>query len=189
MLASSALAATLALTACLPPDAGAKPSDPPVVPTSSATPPAETPDPTTAPAEKPTPVAVSCDAVISAQAMYDFNPNFGLLTAFSPTAGSFAARAVADKGTACRWVNQTSGVTIDFGVSSPGPTALAAARDAAASGTAMKGLGDAAYFSAAGGTGTVQVVSGERWITLASAFFSSPEDAADLAAIAVKAAR
>jgi hypothetical protein len=114
---------------------------------------------------------------VSAQTIYDFNPNFGLLSSFSPAAGTLTARAVADQGTACRWLNQTSGATIDVSISQPGPNALAAARNAAASGTTVSGLGDAAFFSSSGGVGLVQVFAGEYWITSTSAFYSSADDA------------
>ena len=121
--------------------------------------------------------------------MYDFNPNFGLLDSFNPGANTLAARAVADDGTACRWINQTSGVTIDFGLSSPGSTAIAEAKAAAKSGTAVSGLGDEAYFAASGGIGVLQAFTGTVWITAASEYFSAPQDAATLMADAVVAAR
>lgn len=119
--------------------------------------------------------------------MYDFNPNFGLLDSFAPGANTLAARAIEEDGTACRWINQTSRVTIDFGLSSPGPTALAAARSAARSGTAVGGLGDEAWFSVSGGVGVLQAFTGTVWITAASEYFASPQDAVTLMAEAVAA--
>jgi hypothetical protein len=121
--------------------------------------------------------------------MYDFNPNFGLLDSFTPSANTLAARAAADDGTVCRWVNQTSGVTIDIGLSSPGPTAFAAARAAAKSGTSVGGLGDEAYFAASGGVGVLQVFTGAIWITASSEYFTVPEDATTIMADAVATAR
>ena len=120
--------------------------------------------------------------------MYDFNPNFGLLASFSPEAGSFTARAASDDGTVCRWTNQTSGATIDVSISQPGPTALAAAKNAAAAGTSVSGLGDAAYFSQSGGAGTIQAFKGPFWVTTTSVFFGSATDAKSIIASAVAAA-
>lgn len=121
--------------------------------------------------------------------MYDFNPNFGLLDSFVPEANTLAARAVAEEGTACRWINQTSRVTIDFGLSSPGPTAFAEARSDARAGTAVDGLGDEAWFSVSGGVGVLQVFLASTWITAASEYFASPQDAVTLMADAVAVLR
>lgn len=121
--------------------------------------------------------------------MYDFNPNFGLLASFTPDAGTLAAAAVASKGVACRWINQTSSATVDVSIAHPAPTALSAARDAASAGTPVSGLGDAAYFATSGGAGVVQVFRGEFWITARSVFFSTAADANSILADAVAAAR
>ena len=121
--------------------------------------------------------------------MYDFNPNFGLLSQFSPAAGTLAARAAADDGTVCRWINQTSDDTIDVSISQPGQKALAAAMAAASSGSSVNGLGDSAYFAASGGTGVVQVFSGSRWITATSVYFSTARDADSIISAAVAAAK
>jgi hypothetical protein len=121
--------------------------------------------------------------------MYDFNPNFGLLDDFAPAANTLAARAVADDGTVCRWVNQTSGATVDIGLSRPAPTSLASAQDAARSGTPVSGLGDAAYFSVSGGVGVLQAFSDGFWVTTASGYFGAPEDAEPIMAAALAATR
>ena len=117
--------------------------------------------------------------------MYDFNPNFGLLAKFTPDAGSFAARAIADKGVACRWINQTSGDTVDVSISRPAPTGFDAAKGAATSGKPVTGIGDAAYFTTRGNAGTVQVFSGTYWVTVTSVYFSSAGDAQSIVADAV----
>src|SRR5690606_17805954 len=123
------------------------------------------------------------------QTVYDFNPNFGLLADFVPETGSLAARALADDGIACRWINQTSGDTIDVSLSRPGPGALAAARAGASSGTPIGGLGDIAFFRTDGGVGTVQAFTGDYWITATSVYFQAPGDARLLLRDAVAAAR
>ncbi|MBB5632440.1 hypothetical protein BKA04_000663 [Cryobacterium mesophilum] len=99
------------------------------------------------------------------------------------------ARAAADDGTICRWVNQTSGATIDIGVSSPGATAFAAARSAARSGTPVGGLGDEAYFTVSGGVGVLQAFAGSIWVTASSEYFAVPQDATTIVAKAVAAGR
>ena len=184
-----AIAVVVSLTGCVPgvvePTTGPSGEGPSASAGPSSSP--GTPSETSAPAEKPTPLSISCSAVVSAQAMYDFNPNFGLLDSFTPAANTLAAQALADEGTVCRWMNQTSRVTIDFGLSSPGPTAFAAAKAAAQGGTAVSGLGDEAWFSVSGGVGVLQAFTGSVWITAASEYFASPQDAVTLMADAVAA--
>ncbi|GAA3740640.1 hypothetical protein GCM10022239_15450 [Leifsonia bigeumensis] len=191
-LTAVALATAVSLTGCLSPGEPTEPSASPSDSTPSASPslsPSSSPSETTAPEEKPTPVSIPCASVIDAQTMYDFNPNFGLLAKFTPGAGTLAAQAVANQGTACRWMNQTSRETIDVTISQPGPTAFAAARDAASNGTPVSGLGDAAYFSTDGDAGVVQAFSGPFWITATSVYFSGAGDAGALMKDAVAAAR
>ena len=159
---------------------------------SSAPSPSESSSPSASPSAAPeeaTAVTVACADVVSAQTMYDFNPNFGLLASFTPDAGSLAAQAVASKGIACRSVNQTSSATVDVSISHPTPSAFSAAKDAASSGTSVSGLGDAAFFSTSGGAGIVQVFNGALWITARSVFFSSAGDATSILTEAVAASR
>ncbi len=183
---------TVSLSGCLSPGSDILPTMPPSSPEptqSHSGSPTPAPSDTVAPAEKPTPVSIPCGSVVDAQTMYDFNPNFGLLASFSPDAGTLTARASNDKGTVCRWVNQTSGDTIDVSISQPGPNALSAARSAAESGTSVSGLGDSAYFSRSGGTGVVQIFKGPYWITTTSVYFASAGDAKTIASAAAAAAR
>ncbi len=151
--------------------------------------PSASPSATTAPVEQPTAVSIACSSVVDAQTMYDFNPNFGLLSSFDPASNTLAARAVQDKGTVCRWMNQTSRITIDIAISNPGPTALAAAQDAAKAGSAINGVGDAAYFSVSGGIGTLQAFTGQFWVSAASPAFSSSADATTIMKSAVSSTR
>ena len=189
-LAALGLLVTVSLSGCLSPGGEVGPTFAPPAPTSTTAPsPTPSPSGTAAPAEKPTPVSIPCSSVIDAQTMYDFNPNFGLLAQFSPAAGTVTARAAADEGTVCRWINQTSDDTIDVSISQPGPNAFAAAQSAAASGSSVSGLGDAAYFSSSGGTGVIQVFAGPRWITATSVYFASASDADSIISAAVAAAR
>lgn len=190
-LAGLSVVVAVSLSGCLSPGDDLMPTlDPSASESAPSEPASPTPTPSdTAAPEKPTPVSIPCGSVVNAQTMYDFNPNFGLLASFSPDAGTLTARAANDKGTVCRWVNQTSGDTIDVSISQPGPNALAAARSAAESGTSVSGLGDAAFFAHSGGVGVVQIFAGPYWVTTTSVYFSSASDAKSIASAAAAAAR
>lgn len=112
--------------------------------------------------------------------MYDFNPNFALLTSFTPDSGSVAARAATADGTVCRWVHETSSVAIDVSIATPTSTDLQSILATAATGTAVNDVGDEAYFAVIDGVGTTQAFTGPFWVTVASEYFSSPFDAIDL---------
>lgn len=185
-----ALAATVALglTGCVPePGTTASPkpsssSTPSASPSASATP---SPSPSTPAAATPT--KIQCDTLVSAQAVYDFNANFGLDSSFSPKSGTAAATAVADQGTACNWLNQTSGDTFAIAVARPAAADLASLKTKAATGTPASGLGDAAYFSTSGGVGRVDVFTGAYWLVATSVYFGSAGDANDLVTAALGA--
>ncbi len=181
----------LGLAACVPEPGTSKTPSPAATDSPAATP---VPSSTISPTPTPTPSAaaatatkIACGTLISAQAVYDFNPNFGLDSGFSPKAGSAAATAVADKGTACNWLNQTSGDTFAFAVSRPAATELASRKTTAATGTPASGLGDAAYFSTSGGVGQVDVFRGAYWLVATSVYFGSAADAKDLVTAALGA--
>jgi hypothetical protein len=109
--------------------------------------------------------------------MYDFNPNFGLDASFRPAAGTPAATAVAAKGVACSWTNQTSGDKVTIAVARPGSDALAKLKAAAAGGgSAVSGIGESAYFAPNGGTGRLDVFTGTYWLVATSVFFASAAD-------------
>ena len=108
--------------------------------------------------------------------VYDFNPNFGLDSGFSPKSGTAAATAVADKGTACSWLNQTSADTFAIAVARPAAAELASLKTTASTGTAVAGLGDAAHFSTSGGVGRVDVFRGAYWLVATSVYFGSATD-------------
>ncbi|MHB1171314.1 MAG: hypothetical protein ACYCZY_02235 [Lacisediminihabitans sp.] len=172
----------------------------PVVPTASASPsassqPSSSPSPTASPSATPTappqgtPTTVSCNGLLSPQVIYDYNPNFTLKADYTPKAGSDASKAVGYRGLACGWINQTSSGIISVAVAHPAAADLAALRSAAASGTAVSGLGDAAWFRTAAGVGELQAFSGPFWITASSSYFGSPDDVRGLVAAAVATAR
>jgi hypothetical protein len=122
-------------------------------------------------------VTLGCGDVVSAQAIYDFNPNVSLLTDFSPDQESAAAEAVAQRGIACRLINQTSGAPVDIGIVHYTAAAYAAkASSLAASATPASPFDG--YFDVVDGRGFAQAVSEPYWITVTSVEYT---DAGDLA--------
>ena len=188
-----ALAATVALglAGCAPEPSPSKTSSPAATDSPSVTP---GPSSTISPTPSPTPSAaaatatkIPCGTLISAQAVYDFNPNFGLDSGFAPKSGSAAATAIADRGTACNWLNQTSGDTFTVSVARPAAAELASLTAKAAAGTPASGLGDAAYFSTSGGVGRVDVFRGAYWLVATSVYFGAAGDASSLVTTALAA--
>jgi hypothetical protein len=112
--------------------------------------------------------------------IYDFNPNFGLDPSFAPQQGSPAALAITNGGTACNWINQTSGDALTLSVAHPAAAQLASIEATAARGTAGSGLGDSSYFSSSGGVGRVDVFRGGYWLVTTSDLYSAAADAASL---------
>lgn len=139
--------------------------------------------PTTAPSPSasPTPVAIGCDTLVPADTIYAYNPNFGLLTSWTPASGSAAATAKSESGIACRWSNQTSGDTIDISVAHLDAASIENLKNEAVSqGKLVPTYGDEAYFSVAGGVGTAIVFQGNYWVVATSVDFAEPGDPADL---------
>jgi len=168
-------AAVLALAGCVWPNSVAATPGTIATPTDSptATVPAK-PTPTTGtPAQ---PVSITCSTLISAQTIYDFNPNFTLQANYAPRTGTAAFTAKSDGGAACNWINETSGDSVTASVARPGSDELPALKTAAAAGTAVSGYGDAAYFSA----GRIDVFSGSYWVVVQSTYFSAAADASSL---------
>lgn len=147
-------------------------------PTPTSSPSRSTP-PSAEPTAEPgaTPIGFGCAEFISAQAMYDYNSIFSAVD-FEPAAGTVAADAVANEGIACRWVNTSSGTTIDFSVAMPSLPALEARRSALQGGEASAFDG---YFDA----DTAQVFAGGYWIAVTSSEFLGDGDAAPLVEIAL----
>lgn len=171
-----AVLAVSALAACTPEPS---PRSTPRTASSSPapTPTAASPTPTPSPTGTPTPVALTCDQVITLQQLYDFNPNFGVNPGYSPATGSPGATAVAAKGVACSWMNQTSRETIDVSIAKPAPEQLAALKADAAAGTSTDAYEAEGYFAAAGGAGTAQIFTDGYWVTATSSWFQQPGDA------------
>lgn len=164
----------LGLSACVP-ESDDVPSGPSVTRTPTAAP-TDAPEPavTDAPAEgfQSSPVTIDCNTLVSPQAVYDYNPNYGYQPAFTPVPGTDVATIAENQGVACNWVNQTSGETFVIAVAQLAPADLERVEQGiAAKSTPVSGTGDAAYFTASGGIGVAEVFSGPYWIVATSAAF------------------
>jgi hypothetical protein len=170
----------LALSACAPSDG---PSATPT-PTVSSSQESATPSPSpSVSAVSGTPVNVSCDQLISLQALYDYNPNIALDAQYVPEVDSLASQAIKDRGLACAWVNQTSGEQIVVTVTQPGGTHLSdIANELVSSSNAVPTYQVEGYFQMNGNVGVAQVISDPYWITASSTSFLEPGDAAPIVA-------
>jgi len=181
----------LLLAGCVPTSAtdeatATRPGPTPSPTASSTAAPSAAPTATAAPEAQPIPLSVACDQLVSAQELYDYNPNFSPAPGFSPAAGSSAATAVSLGGTACSWAHQSNGETFDISAAQLTDARLATAKaDAAASGTAVSTFGVEGYFGTVNGTAVAQAFSGPYWITVASPTFVEPQDAAALVSAAL----
>ena len=133
------------------------------------------------------PFAIECDALLTPDQVYAFNPNFGTAPDFEPSGEHVVAVVDDESGTACGWMNQTSGEIIEVGVATPTPDALLAHQsDAAMASTPVPTYGTPpeveGYFTQAAGSGEVQVFSGPYWIVIRSAALFEPGDAGQLVA-------
>ncbi|GAA1748716.1 iron ABC transporter ATP-binding protein [Agromyces humatus] len=180
-----AAASVLLLAGC----SGAMPgaTDPAAPPASE--PPAATATAPAEPAEEPVPFEVACDALLSADDVYAFNPNYGADPGFEPSADGIVG-IVDEGGTACGLLNQTNGAVIEFGAATPPPGALETRRgDAALSSHVVPTYGTPpdleGYFSRAGDVGEAQVFTGPYWVVIDSTELIEPGDAQALVAALV----
>jgi hypothetical protein len=206
--AGAALAAGLLLAGCAPSEGSPGASDGPresVSPSATATPdpsasatpsgsatPSESATPSGSATPTPTPdagmpVTITCDALVPAQALYDFNPNFSTDPAYQPKAKTLPATLAADGGTACGYVNQTSGEVIEVAVAHPQPAELQRVKDALVAENAPVPVNgaDVAYFTAESDHGQTQAFAGAYRIVARSTTFEEPADHADLMAAIV----
>ncbi|GAA2456819.1 DUF3558 family protein [Agromyces soli] len=178
------VAATAAFAGCAAesPTPSSTPSGSPS-PSSSAPAPSETPSATPEPTS--TPFSADCDTLITPDQIYEFNANFGLEEGFEPSSTDVSA-TVAAGGTACGWLNQTSGEVIQLGVATPAGPALDAARNQAASGSsAVPTYGTPpaveGYFRQSGDSGEAQIFTESGyWIVIDSNALFEPGDAQQL---------
>ena len=181
ILVSLALAGVVAtaVSACAS-ETDASPSEP----TASATPTAtETPEPTAtqAPVTVGTPVTIDCNTLVTPDAIYAFNPNFGLSESYKPAAGTEAATIVEAKGLACQWVNQTSGQIVQVAVADlPADKITALKNNYVMNSNSVPTYGVEGYFEAPateGDVGVAEAFTGTYWISATSDTFLEPGDA------------
>jgi hypothetical protein len=190
LLWAPAIVVLVALAGCVPTaenDPGA---------TATATPgatatqlPTPSPTPTATPTTGPdaVPLSIPCAELITPDAMYAYSPTFALVEA-APASGSLGARALDYEGTACTWVNESSGNTIVISVAQLTDATLTALRNELdASRTPVTAFGVDGYFDIVGGAGEAQVLSGPYWLTATSPVFSEAADVQDLVEAALSA--
>ena len=182
LITAPLLAAVLLLSGCGPaadPKSTSKPTGTPRPTASSSATPAADPNASNAPqVETGEPVGLSCNDVVTPQQVYDYNPNFGLVDGFVPENGSLAAQAVAANGLACRWMNQTSGATIDVSVAHLDARSNEIRKEFLASNsTSVSSFGPDGYFDQDDVGSAAQAFPGEFWVTAASVTFFTAEDA------------
>ncbi|GAB2461968.1 hypothetical protein HD599_000978 [Conyzicola lurida] len=152
---------------------------------SAATPaPTQSAEPTATPTAEPvgTPVTIGCETLITAQELYDWDPNFVPQTTYKPVEGSDAATIVDDQGIACAWVQQTSGQIVEVAVASLPEEELTTLKNAfvlevpsvPTYGDPLKVEG---YFQPGETFGHADVFSGPYWISADSDAFFEPGDA------------
>jgi len=178
VLVSLALAGVLvsAVSACAT-ETDATPVESSAAPTPTAS---ETPEPTgtPAPVNVGTPVTIDCDELISPDAMYAFNPNFGLSESYKAAAGTEAATIVEAKGLACQWVNQTSGEIVQVAVADlPAEQITALKNNYVMNSNSVPTYGVEGYFQVEGTVGVAEAFSDSYWISATSDFFLEPGDA------------
>ncbi|WP_127792986.1 iron ABC transporter ATP-binding protein [Agromyces sp. LHK192] len=145
------------------------------------------PEETSEPSE---PFAMACESLLTPDQVYAFNPNYGTDPGYEPS-GTAVVAVVDEGGTACGWMNQTSGEIIEVAVATPSDDALDAHGNAAAAssnpvptyGTPPEVEG---YFTRAGTAGTAQVFTGAYWIVISSPELFEPGDAQQLVASVVE---
>jgi hypothetical protein len=156
----------------------------------------ETAAPTTAPTSSPTAAAepsesaepaipFSIEALLTPDQLYAFNPNFGAAPDYEPTAASVVTAVEDDEGTACGYLNQTSGELIEIAVATPTEQAGETRRnDAALTSKPVPTFGTPpdveGYFLQTGGAGEAQVFHGPYWVVIDSAALFEPGDAEQL---------
>ena len=125
------------------------------------------------------PLGVGCDVLVSPQALYDLNPNVGTDPGFDPAARALAPVALGLGGTACGYLNQTSGEKISV---SAARVESGSVTDLSAEVTARGGgLNNGRAFRSTASASTLEVVTGDRWIVVEAPPVFAEEDLQPLA--------
>lgn len=185
-VALAVLATTAGLAGCTPDPGNPGETDPPQATDGPAPTGSPTAVPTPEPTEEPIPFEIACDALLTPDQVYEFNPNFGTAPDYQPSARG-VRDVVGAEGTACGWSNQTSGEVIEVGVATLPPAAFdLRVGEAAMSSNPVPTYGTPpdveGFFLFSGGVGEAQAFTGEQWIVVASEVFLEPGDAQQLVA-------
>lgn len=133
-------------------------------------------------------MTITCDQLVSAQAMYDYNSNFTPKPGYSPSAGSLAAQVARQNGVTCGWVNQTSGEVIEIAVANLPEAHLTDLKNTlVTTSNSVPTYGVEGYFNLNGSTGEAQAFSDPYWIVATSTAFFEPGDAEPLVKDAIAA--
>jgi hypothetical protein len=183
-VALAAASTALLLGGCTLP--GAAPADGPAASDTAAPGGSEAPVPTPEPTEEPIPFDIACDALLTADQVYAFNPNFGTAAGYEPE-GRGIEQVVEAQGTACGWSNQTSGEVIEVGVATlPDRAFELQVAQAAMASNAVPTYGTPpeveGFFLLSGGVGQAQVFTGDYWVVVESEALFEPGDAQQLVA-------
>jgi hypothetical protein len=174
------------LAGCTLPGAGPSTSDGPAASGTDAPGGSEAPVPTPEPTEEPIPFEIACDALLTADQVYAFNPNFGTAPGYAPE-GRGVEQVVEAEGTACGWSNQTSGEVVEVGVATlPEHAFELQVGQTAMSSNAVPTYGTPpdveGFFLLSGGVGQAQVFTGDYWVVVESEALFEPGDAQQLVA-------
>ncbi len=177
------------------PLAGCAPDRGPIATPSGSTDGTDSPTATATPTATPTlgpeeiPFEVACADVVSDELIYEWGSgNWASDPSFSVAAGSSAETIVEHGGTACGWVNLTSGEKLTVAIGEFAPETLDALRqERAANADAVSDFGGDGYFLVASGTGQADAFTGSYWITASSTWFLSAGDAVDIVNAAISA--
>lgn len=124
-----------------------------------------------------TPVEIDCDALLSLETIYEFNPNVGIDPAYMPTARG--AEALAYDGVSCGWINQTSGDSLSVSVARFDAVSLSALQQIARErdGSTVVGPDNTATFRTVNGIGSLELFADSYWISIESRMIVEYADA------------
>lgn len=125
------------------------------------------------------PFDATCEQLVSPQALYDYNPNYG--TDPAPVPGETITAIGQAGGVTCGWLNQTSSDRIAAGVIRLTPASLASVQATAPDRADRTDAIENGWFRANGSVGHLEFFSGEHWVVVEGAALI---DAAEAAAFA-----
>ena len=123
---------------------------------------------------------VKCQDLISRQALYEFNPNFSLVTGQSPVQPAVSSPYEKLGGITCNYMNQTSGEVIQISLAKITESAVDIPSSSFAKGgspVSSLSTGETkSFFSQSNGNYVFRVVRGSYILVTTSTLLSTPED-------------